>query len=194
MGSADEVRAFIALELDAALHERLARLVEDLRPRLPGLRFSPVTNAHLTLRFLGTTQPRALESIADALAPAAAECPAADVPLTGLGVFPPHGAPRILWLGLDLPAPMLTLQATCERAARSAGFEAETRAFRPHVTLGRWRDRAPRPTLAEAGPFATRIERLVLFRSDLKASGAVHTPLHVFPLGGSGAAILPPSS
>ena len=62
MAAEQEVRAFVALELDAALHERLARLVEDLRPRLPGLRFTPVGNAHLTLRFLGTTQPRALET------------------------------------------------------------------------------------------------------------------------------------
>ena len=51
-------------------------LVEDLRPRLPGLRFTPVGNAHLTLRFLGTAQPRALERFAEALAPAAADVPA----------------------------------------------------------------------------------------------------------------------
>ena len=138
MSAADEVRAFVALELDAVLHGYLARIVEDLRPRLPGLRFSPVGNAHLTLRFLGPSSPAALARVADAIGPATAACPAADVPLAGLGAFPPHGAPRILWLGLDLPASMLALQAACERAARAAGFEPGTRAFRAHLTLGRW--------------------------------------------------------
>jgi RNA 2',3'-cyclic 3'-phosphodiesterase len=191
----DDVRAFVALELEADLHERLARLVDDLRSRLPAVRFSAVANAHLTLRFLGPSSPDALQQVADALRPAAEACHAADVGVTGLGMFPPHGAPKVLWLGLDLPASMHALQATCERAARSAGFEAETRAFRPHLTLGRWRERAARPPLPEVPPSVVRIERMILFRSELKPSGAVHTPLEVFPLGAArGTAILPPSS
>jgi RNA 2',3'-cyclic 3'-phosphodiesterase len=193
----DEVRAFVALELEESLHERLARLAADLRPRLPGLRFASPGSAHLTMRFLGRASPEALDRIAEALAPAAAACPVADVPVTGLGIFPPQGPPRILWLGLDLPAPMLALQTACERAARDAGFEPETRPFRPHLTLGRWRERVARPRLPEIEPAATRLERLVLFRSELKPAGAVHTPLGVFPLGtmgAGGAAILPPSS
>jgi len=143
------------------------------------------------MRFLGPSSAVALARMAESLAPAAAACPAANVPVTGLGTFPPHGAPRILWIGLDLPAPMLALQSACERAARAAGFEHEARSFRPHVTLGRWRDRGKRPRLPEMEPASTHIERLVLFRSELKPSGAVHVPLFVFPLGA--AAILPPT-
>ena len=196
MAAAEEVRAFVALELDAALHERLERLVEELRPKVPGLRFGPVGNAHLTMRFLGPSSASALERIATALGPAAAACPPAAVPVTGLGTFPPHGAPRVLWMGLDLPASMRTLQAACESAARAAGFDAEARAYQPHLTLGRWRERAARPALPEVEPFATRIERLIVFRSDLKPTGAVHTPLHILDLGtkdAQPAAILPPS-
>lgn len=196
MAAANDVRAFIALELDAALQERLARLVEDLKPRLPGLRFGPVDNAHLTMRFLGSSPVGALEHIARDLETAAAACPPADVRVAGLGLFPPRGAPNVLWLGLDLPAAMRTLQAACERAARAAGFEPETRAYQPHVTLGRWRERVARPVLPEVEPLTTRIERLVLFRSDLKPAGAVHTPLHVLELAGKDADpadILPPS-
>jgi 2'-5' RNA ligase len=195
VAAADEVRAFVALELDAALNAYLARVIEDLRPRLPGVRFSPAGNAHLTLRFLGPSRPAALERIAEAVAPAAAGCPAAEVPLAGLGLFPSHGSPRVLWLGLDLPQGMFGLQAACERAARAAGFEPEPRPFRPHLTLGRFRDRAARPTLPEVEQRSARIERLVIFRSELKPTGAVHTPLHVLPLGtrdAHGAAILPP--
>jgi 2'-5' RNA ligase len=196
MAGAEQVRAFVALELDAALQARLERLIEELRPRLPGLRFGPVGNAHLTMRFLGPSSEGALARIASDLAPAAAACPPAEVPVTGLGTFPPHGAPRVLWLGLDLPASMRTLQAACERAARAAGFDAEARAYRPHLTLGRWRERAPRPELPHLEPSTTRIDRLIVFRSDLKPTVAVHTPLHVLPLGTKDtlpADILPPS-
>ncbi len=195
MEAPDPVRAFVALELDARVHAWLARLVEDLRPRLPGCRFGAVTNAHLTLRFLGTASVRALESVAAALGPAAAACPPAEVPLTGLGTFPPRGAPRVLWVGLGLPPHLVALQAQCERAARATGFEPEPRRFQPHLTLGRWRDRAPRPELPALSPMATRIEHLTLFASELRPSGAVHTPLARFALGAdapSGPAILTP--
>lgn len=179
----DLVRAFVALELPPSLHGQLARLLEDLRPRVPGLRVCAIENAHLTLRFLGASSSEALELVALALAPAAEACPAADVPLTGLGMFPSRGAPRILWLGLAFPPPLLALQAECERAARAAGFAPETRPFRPHLTLGRWRERVPRPVLPETLPAATRIDKVSLFRSELAPSGAVHTVLRRFALG-----------
>jgi 2'-5' RNA ligase len=182
MAPPDTVRAFLALELDAALHERLARLAPDLKARLPGLRVGSTANAHLTLRFLGDASPLALEPLAGAIEPLAAACPAADVPVTGLGMFPPRGAPSVLWLGLDLPAPLRALQEACERAARAAGFAPEARPFRPHVTLGRWRDRVARPALPALEPFVTRVERLALFASELHPSGARHTALRTFDL------------
>jgi 2'-5' RNA ligase len=71
-----------------------------------------------------------------------------------------------------------------------AGFSPEERAFRPHLTLGRVRDRA-HPELAAAGALAAepfRVAEVVLFRSDLHPDGAVHTPLERMPLGVSGPA------
>jgi 2'-5' RNA ligase len=99
-------------------------------------------------------------------------------------MFPERGSPRILWLGLEVPPPILDLQLACERAARTAGFEREERPFRAHLTLGRWRERVPRPDLPTADLGSTRLDTLVLFRSELRSSGAVYTPLARFPLGG----------
>jgi 2'-5' RNA ligase len=98
-------------------------------------------------------------------------------------MFPQRGSPRVLWLGLDVPPPVVDLQAACERAARAAGFEKEERPFRAHLTLGRWRESTPRPELLPADLGSTRLEALVLFRSDLRPDGAVYTPLARFPLG-----------
>jgi 2'-5' RNA ligase len=105
------------------------------------------------------------------------------VPVVGLGLFPERGSPRVLWLGLELPQPMTELQAACEASAVAAGFSRETRPFSPHLTLGRWRDRAARPELpaVELGPVA--LDTLVLFRSELRPDGAVYTELARFGLG-----------
>jgi 2'-5' RNA ligase len=178
-----DVRAFIALELDARLREAIGDLQARLGPRLGGVRLVRPESIHLTLRFLGATSPAQVETLRPLLATAAAACPPADVPVAGLGTFPERGSPRVLWLGLDVPPGVLDLQRACERAARAAGFEPEERPFRAHLTLGRWRDRAKPPDLPPADLGTTRLGTLVLFESDLRPGGAVYTTLARFALG-----------
>jgi 2'-5' RNA ligase len=179
----DTVRAFVALPLDDAALGRVAETIATLGPRTAGVRWLRPDGLHLTLRFLGPSSPEALARMQPALRAAAAACPATVARLSGLGVFPERGSPRVLWLGMGLESGALVLQQACERAAIDAGFAPEGRAFRPHLTLGRWRDRAPRPTLPDVDLGEAVLDRLVLFRSDLRPTGAVYTPLGVYPLG-----------
>jgi 2'-5' RNA ligase len=178
------VRAFVALELDPRLRSAIGELQALLRPRLFGIRAVEPKGMHLTLRFLGQTTPSQVETLRGALATAAAACPPAEARVAGLGTFPDRGAPRVLWLGIALPAPVVELQGRCERAALAAGFAREERPFRAHLTLGRWRERVPRPDLPPADLGTTRLEALVLFRSEPgRSSGSVYTPLARFALG-----------
>jgi RNA 2',3'-cyclic 3'-phosphodiesterase len=178
------VRAFVALELDADLRTAIGRLMADVRHRFAGLRWVRPEGMHLTLCFLGDASPEQIERLRESLRPLAARCPPAEVRVAELGLFPERGAPRVLWLGIELPEPIHTLQAACEAAAVAAGFVAEKRAFRPHLTLGRWRDRASRPALPPADLGPTRLETLTLFRSELRPGGAIHTALASFRLEG----------
>jgi RNA 2',3'-cyclic 3'-phosphodiesterase len=181
---AARIRAFVALELEARAREAIGLLQARLRGSR-GLRLVRPEGVHLTLRFLGSSEPAQLEALAPRLASAAAACPPFETRVGGLGTFPERGAPRVLWLRIELPPSALELQCACEQAAREAGFEAEDRPFAPHLTLGRWRERVPRPSLEPAELGATRIESLVLFRSETRRDGAAYTPLRRFALGGS---------
>ena len=184
MSSDSGVRAFVALELDTRLRQALGELQERLRPTLGGIRLVRPEGIHLTLRFLGHSRPEQVEALAPRLADAARACPPLEVRVRGVGTFPERGSPRVLWLGVELPPTALELQRACERAARDARFEREERPFRAHLTLGRWRDRTARPELPETDLGLTRLESLVLFRSELLKGGAVYTPLARFALGG----------
>jgi 2'-5' RNA ligase len=183
VSAAGDVRAFVALDLDARLREAMGELQARLRPRLGGIRMTRPEGIHLTLRFLGDTSPEQVAALRPLLASAAEACPAAEARVAGLGTFPERGSPRVLWLGLDVPSAVYDLQRACERAARAAGFEREERPFRAHLTLGRWRDRAARPDLPPADLGATPLDSLVLFKSDLRPEGAVYTSLARFALG-----------
>jgi 2'-5' RNA ligase len=84
------------------------------------------------------------------------------------------------------------MQARVEESMAGIGFPREARAFAPHLTLGRVRDgigavdlRAIGEALAgaPAGSTLTFVaSKVVLFRSELRPEGAVHSPLAEFQL------------
>jgi 2'-5' RNA ligase len=176
------LRAFVALDLPAEARARLGAAIDALRPRLAGAKWVRPDGIHLTLRFLGPSAPEALERLKPLLASAAAACPAADVRLEGFGLFPERGAPRVLWVAAPMPAACLELQRACEAGAVACGYEPEARAFSPHLTLCRWRERAPRPRLVPQDLGVARLDTLTLLSSQLRPGGAVYTPLASFPL------------
>jgi 2'-5' RNA ligase len=182
------IRAFVALPLPDSLHDAVAATIVRLKAALSEVRFVRAEGIHVTLRFLGWTRATVLAGLEAPLRKAAGECPPLDVTVRGLGTFPERGSPRVLWLGVETRPAVHALQAACERAAVAAGFAPETRAFHPHLTLGRWRDRARRPTLSTIDLGSGRIDRLVVFQSRLRSSGSEYVPLAEFPLQGAGTA------
>jgi 2'-5' RNA ligase len=176
------IRAFVAVELKDQTRARLAELMRSLHGVVTGARWVRPEGIHLTLRFLGYARRTVLDSLVPALRRAVEDCPATAANIAGLGVFPESGRPRVLFVNISVPPSVLRLQEACERAAVAAGFEAETRPFRPHLTLGRFKEPARRPELPEADLGPTRLETLVLYRSQPGAAGSVYTPLETFAL------------
>jgi 2'-5' RNA ligase len=171
------IRAFVAIGLEQQTRARLAELIESLRDRIRGVRWVRPEGIHLTLRFLGYARRSGLDSLVPDLRRAAEDCPATSASVAGLGVFPERGRARVLFIAIAVPASILRLQEGCERAAVAAGFEAETRAFHPHLTLGRWKEPARRPALPDVDLGPTRLDTLVLYRSQPGRNGSVYTPI-----------------
>jgi RNA 2',3'-cyclic 3'-phosphodiesterase len=169
----DEARAAIATEQTT--------IVRALGDAARSLRLVRPEHIHLTLVFVGeVAEDRAL-AIAEAMR---APFPVAPFLLAfgGLGVFPPRGAPRVMWLGVvDGAADAIELQALVADRLAPLGVEKDARPFRPHLTLARWREgrRSERPRLAEpATPIARRkVEAVTLYQSRLASAGPTYTAL-----------------
>ncbi|MCE1255449.1 MAG: RNA 2',3'-cyclic phosphodiesterase [Anaerolineae bacterium] len=187
------MRTFIAIEFNNDVQQHLSRLVNLYqRCGLTDIRWTPVKNIHLTLRFLGDSSPAQLSSLKPVLLDITAACLTNDIYLTGNGVFPNPKRPRILWAGVNLPPELSRMQQQIELACRKAGFSPEERPFSPHLTLGRFAEFSQAENTARlakvwnevknSAALHYRVEKITLFKSDLRPTGAVYSALEHFPL------------
>ncbi|MFQ5750305.1 MAG: RNA 2',3'-cyclic phosphodiesterase [Planctomycetota bacterium] len=123
----------------AALDAACAPLREAVNGR--GASWVPAENLHLTLRFLGETDRRGIDSVTSRISSVVQGMLAPRLRLGGPGVFPSRGGRALVfWAGLEGELePLKRLAGSLERCARRAGFPPERRAFRAHVTLARLR-------------------------------------------------------
>jgi RNA 2',3'-cyclic 3'-phosphodiesterase len=175
-------RLFVAIELPNETKVLLRRLQETL----PGARWVPIEQLHLTLRFIGEVDEETLTAIQAALSRVASE--PFTIALQQIGHFPPHRQPRVLWVGLSAGEQLNRLQQQVEATLQTAGVAPDDRPFSPHITLARLRETPAAPVLSyeqrhkdfHCPPFAARAFHL--YESRLSAKGATHTPLRSYPL------------
>ena len=156
------------------------------------VRWMPVHNIHLTLKFLGDVSSEKVDSMIHIVQSQADSHPAFDVQIGGLGTFPSSKRPRVLFIGIQAPAELGALQRGFEAACTSAGFRSDSRLYSPHLTIGRVRrgitpaeqmkiksalDGTKIDSLGSAG-----VDLVHLYRSELKPTGSVYTKLFSAPL------------
>src|SRR5438132_530655 len=192
------LRAFIAIQLSDELKRQIGSVQAELKREVSGsglggkavkigkVGWTQPEGIHLTLKFLGDIQETQVEALREILHRAAASARPFTLEARGLGAFPNPRAPRVIWLGLhgsnDDMAELQRLQGAVEDGVAGLGFPKEARAFTPHLTLARIRDRvqagALEPVLTAqqnrvVGEFAASSVELI--KSELRPSGAVYT-------------------
>lgn len=181
-------RLFVAVEIPEASRRAIADALAPWRADR-SVRWARTDTWHLTLKFLGDTDDSVVPALIGALRAAVEPFAPVPVALGGFGAFPPHGRPRVLWVGVggDVPA-LAAIARAVDEVAGALGFPAEGRPYTPHLTVGRAREDA-RGVLGAIGALPSMgafvVDRVVLFRSELAPDGARHTPLATFLLAGS---------
>jgi 2'-5' RNA ligase len=190
-------RLFVAVPLDQAAVSTVTDVVERIRadreqvsPGERDVRWVRMDGLHLTLRFLGPTPEEHLGGVADAVRRAGAGQEAFEIEIDGGGAFPNPRRPRTLWLALtDGTNELAALASAVNRELVTAGWPAEERPFRAHLTLARsdgvpaGADVARRLTEAATGIHVRSVaDRLVLFESITGGGPARYEPLETVPL------------
>lgn len=129
------MRLFVALDLDDAIRERIARFVEGVRGFAPDSRWVTAESLHLTLKFIGEQPDAAVARIQAALATIA--FPAIEIHCHGFGFFPTAKSARVFWIGIQAGPQLASLAAAIDNQTSALGVPKENRAFSPHLTLAR---------------------------------------------------------
>jgi len=176
------MRLFIAIELPVEVKKMLARLQREI----PGARWVPMEQLHLTLSFLGEVDDATCELLTGKLSEIAVS--EFNLRFSGSGCFPTSRHPRVLWAGLAEEPLLTNLADMVRKAVLLCGIPQEERPFSPHITLARFRQPAGKEVSAflekhqhMALP-AFNVLEFILFQSQLTPHGAIHIPVRKFPL------------
>jgi 2'-5' RNA ligase len=188
-------RLFIAVPIPTQARASIDALVAALRegaPDLRAVRWVRGEGLHLTLRFLGWTDPDRAARVSSIVADVAARQAPFDVTITGGGAFPSLSRPRVLWLDVTDGADLLAaLEAELSEPLATLGWPPEARPYRAHLTLGRT-DGSPaaRATAAQLSAaaanlrVAVRATELVVMESHLGGGPARYEPFATARLAG----------
>jgi 2'-5' RNA ligase len=175
-------RLFVAVDLPETIRENLAAMSFGI----PGAKWVSPEQLHLTVRFIGDVDGvlfRDIKNILDevSFAPFSLQ-------LKGVGYFPPRGAPRILWIGLEKSDPLLLLRKKIDSRLLQVRVEPEGRKFSPHITLARLKSSPVQKIanfLAGNGLFSQepfQVDDFKLYSSILSPKGAYHKVERIYPL------------
>jgi 2'-5' RNA ligase len=183
------IRAFIAIDLTPEIVQHLEQVSAQLKKRLEGVpvRWVPVDNIHLTLKFLGDVSLANVDMLKKTMQSEVDGHHAFEISVGGLGAYPSPRRPRVVWVGVEAPAELTAVQNGVESAMARLGYAREERPFSPHLTLGRvsrnavGRDERLIGESIEAIKLGflgvARVTEVHLYRSDLHPNGAVYTRL-----------------
>jgi 2'-5' RNA ligase len=145
------MRLFTGIDLREDVRERLERLLMHLRP-CAHLKWSPVYNLHVTLKFIGEWAEDKLPGLETALRSLPPRDPI-PAEVKGFGWYPNPHHPRVFWVGVQGGEGLTALAKDIDSALGPLGIPREERPFNAHLTLARIKEPAPlqalRTTIAQ---------------------------------------------
>jgi 2'-5' RNA ligase len=188
------IRAFIAIPLNSALKNEILLAANKLRQVVPAgsAKWVETQNIHLTLKFLGDTDQKILNALIQDLQQEKEAIKQFAFACANLGAFPNAKNPRVIWAGSSSSDHLIHLFKIIENICLKNNFPAEEKPFSPHITLARIKktleadcanDFVNAISQFKSCEFGEQVvNEFTLYRSDLKQSGPIYTPIHKFEL------------
>lgn len=184
-------RLFIAIPLHDKQRTIMSAWSEQLKKRTHFKKWVHPNDWHITIKYLGETRFDQAQQVKQRLREVTAQLTPFQLSIEQLGIFGQPSKPRIFWAGVEGELDTLHhVQAQVEEQMIALGYDAENRAYNPHLTLARqyigdepfeegWLNEWPQPN---QGDITLQVKEIVLYQSH-SGRTPMYQPLAVFPLG-----------
>jgi 2'-5' RNA ligase len=176
------MRAFIAVEVDEQLREKMSKLQNQLS--LDGVKPVEKENLHLTLQFLGEIDESMKEKVAQAMDKLSFK--KFEMSCKGVGAFPSRNYMRVVWVGAEAPE-LKEIYSQLATELVKLGFKQE--GFSPHITLARVKFLKEKEKIIQFLEENERlelgkcmVEGVFLKRSTLTPKGSIYENVHEMKL------------
>ena len=182
------IRTFIALPSSPELKNALRKLQTSLIQEKADLKWDTPDKFHITVKFLGNVDLDRITELSDSLTTVTSRMTAFRLVYNAVGAFPDLVHPKVIWAGAEMNETLTSLHHGIELACARLGFPTDTRAFHPHITLGRVKGLTNLARLTAKvnsisfEPTETACSEVLLIKSELRPTGSVYTTLNSFPL------------
>ena len=148
----NQTHFFYAIKIPDETKELLNLQCQKLKEHVIFKRWVHPQDLHITLAFLGHAPMDQLESSKKKVLDALSGSNEVSIEITKLGTFGSKESPRIFWAGMKENTELNQIRNQVFSACEKAGFQLESRPFKPHITLARkWAGEQPfRETLLDA--------------------------------------------
>ena len=128
---------FFAISLPEEAKREVKKICSFVQQEFPFRRWVHYEDYHITLAFLGAASNDKLEEAKRIVKERLNGQKAFSLHINQLGVFGKEDTPRIFWADTAKEERLMMIRDIVFSACLQAGFELETRPFKPHITLAR---------------------------------------------------------
>lgn len=177
------MRLFVAIDVPEETRQALRDLIGKFAPICHGARWVNAEGLHVTLKFIGYVDDALVPQIKETLSGIGRERPIS-MAFREFGFFPNERHPRVFFVGIQADKGLEPLAKEIEKSLVPLEIAKEERAFRPHLTLARFktneglaalRDKIASLPSQDFG--GSTVSEFYLYQSVLKSSGAVYVKL-----------------
>jgi RNA 2',3'-cyclic 3'-phosphodiesterase len=182
------MRAFLAVDLDESLKEKVLEVQEKLKEADAIVKFVEKENLHFTCKFFGEISQKKADKIVEIIEEKIRKFESFKIKIKGSGVFPHFGYIRVIWLGLEDAEYFSGILKELDEEFVNLGFKKE-RSYTPHLTIGRVKGSKNKEELVskikkleEIEVGSMEISKISLKKSELTPKGPIYTNIKEFEL------------
>ena len=175
-------RGFVAISISKEVRENIEQFQKLLIKNAFKCRWVGPQNIHITLKFLGNVEDSLTQEIHRSLLAGLKDFERFRAGVFGTGVFPNIKRPSVFFANLKGGRDnLLRLYEIVESCLTPSGFQRETREFKPHLTIGRFKERVDQNALERAMEMGKRpfgdftVGGVSLYKSELSPKGPVYS-------------------